>query len=63
MEPGIFHIHHYHDDNCKTLLTRNMDDCKCRVEIKVQKSVDIKELEQIIKDDMRQYKKRVAENN
>lgn len=55
MEPKIIHQTFYHDDHCPTLFTRNMADCKCKVEIKLEKSKSWAFTEQKIKQDFKNF--------
>ena len=62
MKPGIYHQTISHDDNCSTPFTRNMKDCTCKeLEIKVEKSKNIKDTESFVKraiEDFKQYRQR-----
>jgi hypothetical protein len=60
---GIFHATYSHDDGCKTLLTRNMDDCKCNCDVKIEKAPNDKFTEDKIKDDLTNWKREQAKYN
>ena len=57
MEPGIYHQTILHDENCPTLFTRNMKDCKCKPEIKIAKSPNMEFTEKEIRKDLSFWKK------
>lgn len=59
----IFHIIYKHDEGCKCLLTRNMADCNCDVEMIVEKSQNMEFTENKVKEDMKNYRQRVQDNN
>ena len=63
MEPKIIHQTFYHDDNCPTLVTRNMKHCKCQVEIKMEKSPNWEFTEQKIKQDIENYLRNKSKYN
>lgn len=52
MEPGIYHQTISHDAGCPTLFSRRMQDCKCKPEIKIEKSTSMKFTEKKIKQDL-----------
>lgn len=53
---GIFVMTFFHDDNCRTLFSRNMADCKCKVETKVGEMKTFEELQKSVKEDLKQWK-------
>lgn len=57
MEPGLYHQTFYHDDGCKTLFTRNMEDCNCKVKIKLERSKGQTWSNDKLKEDAEQFKK------
>lgn len=63
MEPGIYHQTFYHDDGCKTLFSRDMADCRCKVEVKLEKSTGEKFTKDKIMNDMKQFLRNKSKYN
>ena len=63
MKGKIFHQIFLHDDYCKTLTSRKMEDCSCKPTIKLIESDSFEMSEKLLNDDFKQWKKNIAKNN
>jgi len=63
MKPGIYHQTFFHDDNCPTLVTRNMGDCKCKPEVKIEKSKGMNFSVQKMNEDRKNFLRYKAKYN
>ena len=59
----IIHMTYLHDDECRTLFSRDMKDCSCKPDIKIQESPNMEFTEKEIRKDLGFWKKIKARFN
>jgi hypothetical protein len=63
MKPGIYHMIYKHDNNCPTLFSRDLKDCKCKPEVQIVKNESDEQSVDLMMKDMKEYKKTKAKYN